>query len=63
MNNRNQQNEKPVVSKAEELRLAKIGLIALIDEATGYQKERFKEAPTELKDMKADLDREAVEEN
>ena len=35
----------------EKLALAKVGIIALIDEATGYQKERFEQDGNPLQEM------------
>ena len=35
----------------ERLALAKVGIIALIDEATGYQKERFEQDGNPLQEM------------
>jgi len=44
-------DDLPHKSKKEIIALAKVGLNALIDEVTGFQKERFKK-PNNLKEMK-----------
>ncbi len=41
---------EPTLSSERRLALAKVGLNALIDEATGFQKERFKD-PMALRKM------------
>ena len=54
-------DDLPNKSHKELIALAKVGLNAVIDEATGYQKERFKN-PNSLKDMKEKLIKEATNE-
>jgi ribosomal protein L5 len=51
----------PYKSHEELIALAKVGLNAVIDEATGYQEERFK-IPNSLKNMKEKLIKEAESE-
>ena len=52
MNKREEEEE--AVTK-EELALAKVGIIALIDEATGYQKQRFQQPGKPLQEMFEEL--------